>query len=723
MTTFEPRVAGSTSSPPDQTKHVNFTLGMVLGEDDFRQEFAYLAGRDQWSARDLLGYGTACGLRVTIENDENGPQVAVTAGAAVSPRGQLIRVKPTQCAYLNDWLALDKNRTWLGSLVGTTATVRLFVVLSYRECRTDQVPIPGEPCRSEEESMAASRVADDFRLELSLEEPDQREEDALRDFVAWLSEVVITDEGPEFSTLAEFLKAIRDASAATESQPDFMHGSPPADLRVSNADAPDFLRAAFRVWVTELRPLWRGAGQTPESDLPAEESVLLAELSVPIVKVTDTVWEVSDITLASVKEERRPYLLHQRMLQECLLGLPRSGTGSGGGGGEGGGGGGGSSKEVKFEGDVNESNDSLVVVGIRGKQISGDKPQANDLLTFSAPEDAWRAAPLLIQGQPVAPPPNVKIPTGQVLTFIRESLEKPGAWQAAPFPTPDLSLEGDVIGSTVTGTTVMKLRGKNIADPAVVPPQEDQVLIFKGGTWTPGTAPSASTPAGTVVNETTFGQASAVGTSTQFSRADHTHGTPPLPTLNGEVTGALASTKVGKLMGIPLAAVGKLSLIPDGAVLTFRSGEWKAEAKSGGPPFPEESLRAPEETTGGNFVSHPAAGPYAIVAAGIVRGDGKPRGPVYNDLSANATGNGRLTVTFRGFTEPPNDKFQYIVKALAITPADGPPEMVLVNFDRFQTTSFVLRVTDGVNPVERGQLEKLEFMIEISRFDVGEAVE
>jgi hypothetical protein len=34
------------------------------------------------------------------------------------------------------------------------------------------------------------------------------------------------------------------------------------------------------------------------------------------------------------------------------------------------------------------------------------------------------------------------------------------------------------------------------------------------------------TPASTVVTEQAFGQASAVGTSTDYARADHTHGTP-----------------------------------------------------------------------------------------------------------------------------------------------------------------------------------------------------
>lgn len=35
--------------------------------------------------------------------------------------------------------------------------------------------------------------------------------------------------------------------------------------------------------------------------------------------------------------------------------------------------------------------------------------------------------------------------------------------------------------------------------------------------------------AGTVVSEITFGSSSSIGTIPQYSRADHTHGTPPDP--------------------------------------------------------------------------------------------------------------------------------------------------------------------------------------------------
>ena len=151
MSGFASQVATPGVTPPDPTKHVNYTLGMVLGVEDFTQEFAYSSGRDQWMVRELIGYGTVCGLRVTVEADNKGPRVEVTPGVAISPPGQMIRVTPAQCAYLNDWLAANKDdlNKRLQGQAGNAVT--LYVVLCYGDCPTDQVPIPGEPCRSEED--------------------------------------------------------------------------------------------------------------------------------------------------------------------------------------------------------------------------------------------------------------------------------------------------------------------------------------------------------------------------------------------------------------------------------------------------------------------------------------------------------------------------------------------------------------------------------------------
>jgi len=45
MTTFTTAISAQTR--PDPGKHVNYTYGMVLGVDDFTQEFAYLSAHDR----------------------------------------------------------------------------------------------------------------------------------------------------------------------------------------------------------------------------------------------------------------------------------------------------------------------------------------------------------------------------------------------------------------------------------------------------------------------------------------------------------------------------------------------------------------------------------------------------------------------------------------------------------------------------------------------------
>ncbi len=47
MTSFASVAASAGAAALDPTKHVNYTLGMVLGVDDFTQEFAYLSHRDR----------------------------------------------------------------------------------------------------------------------------------------------------------------------------------------------------------------------------------------------------------------------------------------------------------------------------------------------------------------------------------------------------------------------------------------------------------------------------------------------------------------------------------------------------------------------------------------------------------------------------------------------------------------------------------------------------
>jgi len=324
-------VTNTSTAAPDPAKHVNYNLGMVLGVDDFMQEFAYLSGRDQWMARDLIGYGTARGLRVTTEVDPaKGPRVVVDPGVAVSPGGQMICVPTAQCAYLRDWIADHQDETSgaLGSPFASSVTMH--VVLCYRDCKVDNVPIAGEPCRTEDQLMAPSRIKDDFCLQLRFQKPNQREEDAMRDFVAWLRQIPVRAFGTS-SSLTTFLNAIRDSASAWSTSPplasppaDFMFGSPPMFLHIQSMDLCKYMAAAFRLWVTELRPKWaarwHGCAATHfQTDNAADEDcVLLAELSVPVEPKSPGPWNVPNLPVL-VNDTARPYLVHMRLLQDWLI--------------------------------------------------------------------------------------------------------------------------------------------------------------------------------------------------------------------------------------------------------------------------------------------------------------------------------------------------------------------------------------------------------------------
>lgn len=327
---FSSHTNGTSVAEPNPSKHVYFNVGMVIGVDDLNQEFAYLSGRDQWLARDLIGYGTVRGLNVRMEVDATkGPRVVVEPGVALSPRGQLICVPAAQCAYLKNWVADHSQEltTELGS--PPESNVQLYVVLCYRHCPTDNVPIAGEPCRSEDKLMAPSRLADDFSLELRLEKPNQREENAVRDFVVWLKQIQVSDSQPS-TPLDQFLQAIRDAAGVWLTSPlssppgDFMFGSPPGSLIINAADAAEYLRTAFGVWVTELRPKWIArwhgcAAAHIEGDKAGDEDcVLLAELDVPVLPISPGAFDVPNQPIP-VNQQERPYLVHLRLLQEWLM--------------------------------------------------------------------------------------------------------------------------------------------------------------------------------------------------------------------------------------------------------------------------------------------------------------------------------------------------------------------------------------------------------------------
>jgi hypothetical protein len=272
----------------DAQKRVNYTLGMVLGEDEFRQEQHHLRSRDHLASRGLHGYGTVAGLGVSVAD----LQVTVDPGLAVDPAGRFICVSSTQCADLDAWLAANQEMVAaaLGSLPGFPAPLGLHVLLCYRECGTDTVPVMVEPCRTGEESMVASRVAESFELRLAIEPQDDvgevaggRLEDAVEDLVR---------------------------------QP----GSLPDGSLPENGPTVDEIRAGLRAWAVEQRPeVDAGSGCLEAAE---DACVLLARLELEIDEADGALVVAGQ---PAVDDSDRPVLLSTRFLQAWLTRLAAAG--------------------------------------------------------------------------------------------------------------------------------------------------------------------------------------------------------------------------------------------------------------------------------------------------------------------------------------------------------------------------------------------------------------
>ena len=484
-----PNTPGAGAAATDTCKRVNYTLGMLMGVDDFVQEQVYNGSRRRELAREVLGYGTVHGLDVLVEADgDKGPRLRVTPGMAWLPSGTPVCVDSDQCANLNDWLAVNAAAVQ-GAMSGSPPAISLYVVLSYVQCLTDNVPIPGEPCRSDDELMQPSRIADSFKLELRLAPPTQREEDALRDFVQWLLDLPLAQASPPLDE-ASFIEQLRAAAQdwLTPSSPPLSPPSTPTDYMTGVAPAGTseaLFRIALRLWVTELRPLWMARADcscnaTPIP--PLDDAVLLAQLDINLVAtLSGGGWQVSDQGTAPVvmDESRRPILLSLRMVQELILRLRDTEPGHA------------VVPETSF-GQLPDAGSAFSYARSDHTHGSPDLPALGGDLSGTL-DDARIDS---LQGIPLGT--ASPITEGQVLTF------ESGQWvpkDMPPAPAPVIpALAGDVVGP-IGANQLGSLQGQPLNAPS---PSAGQVLRFIGGAWTavdlPATAPPpAPAPTGQFV--------------------------------------------------------------------------------------------------------------------------------------------------------------------------------------------------------------------------------
>lgn len=526
---------GAGAGAVDTGKRVNYTQGMLLGVDDFVQDQMWHTARRHELAREVLGYGTVRGLQVAIETGV--PRVHVTPGVAWMPSGTPVCVPGEQCAGINEWLKAHWTDDGVGNVVGPApqpAPLSLYVVLAYDTCLTDRVPVPGEPCRSEEDLTADSRIADCFRLELRTRAPDQVEEDAIRDFADWLAHVPVDTQSPPLSDEA-FLAQLRDAAQLwlAPSSPhvgDFMFGSPPAGIDSTD----DLIRAALRLWATELRPRWRARyGCGPGAAVPGgpDDAVLLAELRLRVYAATQEAEAAIEVV-----EDRRPVLMSLRMVQELLTQNP--------------------APEAATTVVAEQAFGLPSAVGVDSAYARADHTHGTPVLPALAgdvtgPIEGNEIAAL--QGTPVS---AAGATDGQVLTVDA------GTWAAA---TPGGDVEGPVDGLVVVGL-------QKVPVSAAEPKPGDVLRLAEvenpeGGTmnvWTPEALalPQASNQ---VPSAIVFPDEGSEGTSVDYARADHVHRFQTALEIDGDVGGTHTATTIERLQGVLLDAREPLA----GDVLTL----------------------------------------------------------------------------------------------------------------------------------------------------------
>lgn len=316
MSIFDTCTSTSAFKPLDPAKRVNYRFGLVLGADEFMQEDTYLRESDWLAVRALFGYGTVAGLKVEASPAGSAdPEVKVLPGLAVNPRGQFMSVNAEQCARLNTWLSRVENRRKVaqgtssipvtGSPPPPAGTQRLFVVLNHEECETDPVAVPGGPCRTQEDSVAASRVSDNFRLSFEVQPPQQLEERIVRELGTMIGTVEVTNSGTA-ATDADVQTRVRQLTP--------FGGGAGNVLRFPVNDAARLYRLAIRTWITEIRTRHMTASKNAHTGPSNEAGVMLAELRFTLTGG----WQVQGGNI-TVDDSNRPLLLHARALQEWLM--------------------------------------------------------------------------------------------------------------------------------------------------------------------------------------------------------------------------------------------------------------------------------------------------------------------------------------------------------------------------------------------------------------------
>ncbi len=168
--------------------------GKLLVERDFKDEQAYLIGKD-WLHNSLLhGVGTVCGLKVLAHpNPEcQDKYVYIEPGVALDCCGREIIVTEKLLVPVKD--LIEENDVDADEEGSTD----LFISLCYEELPEEKIPVILPDCDCADGNAAYNRVREGFRVKLFAETPGKREgvNPPLKAQLDWHHTIVLDKESP-----------------------------------------------------------------------------------------------------------------------------------------------------------------------------------------------------------------------------------------------------------------------------------------------------------------------------------------------------------------------------------------------------------------------------------------------------------------------------------------------------------------------------------------------
>jgi hypothetical protein len=142
-------------------KRTRFFHGMLLGDQDFRDEQLYHIESRKRLIRYLVGWGIVCGLE--IERVKNQCAVKIKPGFALDCEGNAIEVRKSVTVDLSDQCRKKPTQPCAPE---NPELRHLFIALRYAYTKTDPVPVyaPGSDC--EQADCEPSRIQEGFCVEI-----------------------------------------------------------------------------------------------------------------------------------------------------------------------------------------------------------------------------------------------------------------------------------------------------------------------------------------------------------------------------------------------------------------------------------------------------------------------------------------------------------------------------------------------------------------------------